>query len=219
MGMGMLAVAGLPPMMMWAHHDILGHMAQHLLIGMFAPVFLVRGVPLTLLLKSLSAAKARYVVGILRNDAVGAISHPIAALLLNIGGMYLLYLTPLYALSLSNTFVHHFVHVHFFMAGYLFCWSIAGQEVIGKRPSVPLRAWVLFVGIAAHAFLGKYMYANILPDGTPFSGTAIREAAKAMYYWGDLAELILAAFFFWDIALGSYTVQKQRVLNAMMLLR
>lgn len=59
---------------------------------------------------------------------IGWLSHPISALFLNIGGMYVLYLTPLYETSLHSTAVHYWVHIHFLMAGYLFAWAIAGPD-------------------------------------------------------------------------------------------
>jgi len=84
----------------------------------------------------------------------------------------------------------------FHTSGYLFTWAIIGPDAVPGRPGLRTRGLALFLGIAAHAFLGKYMYAQLLPHGSPFSADAIRTAAKIMYYWGDLAELILAAFFF-----------------------
>ncbi|MFC3199990.1 cytochrome c oxidase assembly protein [Parapedobacter deserti] len=202
-GVGMLTIAASPVFMAWAHRDIVGHMAQHLLIGMYAPIFLVMGAPVTLLLKVLPTTYARRFMTFLKSGFFRGISHPATAMLLNIGGMYLLYLTPLYVASLNDTVLHYLIHVHFLAAGFLFTWAIIGPDPVPRRPTFNTRAWVLFLSIAAHAFLGKYMYAQLLPHGSPFSDEAIRGAAKTMYYWGDLSELILAAFFFASIPLVS----------------
>lgn len=40
-GIMLLGVAFFPDFMQWAHHSIKGHMVQHILVGMIAPIFLV----------------------------------------------------------------------------------------------------------------------------------------------------------------------------------
>ncbi|MCC9166356.1 cytochrome c oxidase assembly protein [Pontibacter harenae] len=202
-GICLLGVAMLPKLMQWAHQDLRGHMVQHLLIGMFAPLFLVLGAPITLALKALPTKLARNVTAILRSRMFYLVSHPITAFILNIGGMYLLYLTPLYLRSLTNPYLHYAIHLHFLLAGYLFVWSMVGLDPVPKRPSILLRVLVLFVSIAAHAFLSKFMYAYLYPLNSPYSSIEIREAAKLMYYWGDLSELLLT------IALFSLWYQKR----------
>ncbi|ALJ01223.1 hypothetical protein DC20_05085 [Rufibacter tibetensis] len=198
-GMGLLGIAVLPTLMQWAHQDLRGHMVQHLLIGMFAPLFLVLGAPITLALKALPVKAARWITSILRSEFFYSISHPITAFVLNIGGMYLLYLTPLYIESLGKPYLHYLMHVHFLLAGYLFTWSMIGPDPVPKHPSFLLRVSVLFISIAAHAFLSKFMYAYIYPLNSPHSAEQIREATKLMYYWGDLSELLLiiALFTIW----------------------
>lgn len=195
-GLLLLGIAMLPSMMQWAHQDLVGHMVQHLLIGMYGPLFLVLGAPVMLALKALPVSSARTVTAILRSKVSYVLSHPVTALLLNMGGMYLLYLTPLYVKSLTNPFLHYLIHFHFLAAGILFTWSMIGQEPVAKRPAFGTRVFVLFISIAAHAFLSKFMYAYLYPINSPHSADQIREAAKLMYYWGDLSELLLAVVLF-----------------------
>lgn len=192
LGSVLLAVSMLPSLMAWAHQDLRGHMVQHLLIGMYAPLFLVLGAPVTLALKVLPVNTARGVTAVLRSSVFYFVSHPITAFLLNIGGMYLLYLTPLYVESLANPILHYLIHIHFLAAGYLFTWSMIGQEPVPRRPTFNVRVFILFISIAAHAFLSKFMYAYLYPLNSTNSNTQIQEAAKLMYYWGDLSELLLA---------------------------
>jgi len=195
-GIGLLFAALLPPVADWAHHDLRGHMVQHLLLGMFAPLGLVLGAPGTLALRTLPAGGARRIVALLAARPVRGLIHPVTALVLDIGGMYLLYLTPLYALSLADPAVHLLVHVHFVLSGYLFAWAIAGPDPAPARPGPWARLAVLFLATAAHATLGKLMYAYGWPRGTPHDLEEIRAAAQLMYYGGDLAELLLAVAFF-----------------------
>src|SRR5690606_9443674 len=133
-GIVLVIVAMSPPVSGWAHGDLRGHMVQHLMLGMFAPLALVLGAPGTLLLRNVSLATARRIVAILGTRPVRVVIHPFTAAMLNIGVMYVLYLTPLYSYSLNNAFLHLFIHVHFLMAGYLFVWSIAGPDPAPHRP-------------------------------------------------------------------------------------
>lgn len=191
LGASTLIIALLPAVVSFAHHDLRGHMAQHLLIGMFAPLGLVFGAPVSLTLRCSPAGFSRWLVRFLQKPFVRFISHPVSALFLNIGGMYLLYLTPLYAQMLHSTIVHALVHWHFLVAGCLFTWAIAGPDPAPHRPSPSYRLVVIFVSMATHAFLAKAMYAYGFPEGTSSSAQEVMSAAKIMYYGGDIAELVL----------------------------
>lgn len=193
LGSTLLAVAFWPSSMAWAHADLVGHMTLHLLIGMFAPLAWVLAAPVTLLLRTLPQAGGKRVVALLQGRFVRFVAHPVTALLLNIGGMYVLYLTPLYAASLESWLLHYAIHLHFLLAGYLFCWAIlAGPDVSPHRLSLRFRLGVLFAAIATHSLLGKLMYSQGWPRGTGHSLEEIRAAAQWMYYGGDLAEGLLA---------------------------
>ncbi len=195
-GIVMLIVAMLPSIMHWAHQDLRGHMVQHLLIGMYAPLFLVLGAPILLALKALPVSIARVMTYVLRSHLFYILSHPFTAFILNIGGMYLLYLTPLYIMSLNNPILHYGIHLHFLLAGYLFTWSLIGQEPVQVRVSFNMRVFMLFISIAFHAFLSKFMYAYLYPLNSPHSSEQIEAASKLMYYWGDLSELLLTIALF-----------------------
>ncbi|MGM8228344.1 cytochrome c oxidase assembly protein [Cellvibrio sp. ARAG 10.3] len=168
-------------------------------MGMFAPLAWVLASPMTLALYSLPVRYARWSSNLLHHSFFFYLTHPITATLLNIGGMYLLYATPLYQASLNNLALHLMIHVHFIFAGYLYCWSIAGCEPSFHPFSFKMRLTVLLLGIAAHSYLAKLMYINLWPS-LPFyssdSADNIQTAAKIMYYGGDLAEGLLAMALF-----------------------
>lgn len=194
LGGAALLLAGVSaPVVAWAHADLRGHMAQHLLLGMLAPLLLALGAPVTLLLASLPAAAARRLVRVLASRPLRTLAHPVTALVLNVGGMVALYATPLYALSQHRPWLHVLVHYHFVAAGYLFSWSIAGPDPAPHRPSLRYRGIVLFAGIAIHSVLAKLMYVHGWPHGTTATIEEIRSAAQWMYYGGDLAEMLLLA--------------------------
>lgn len=192
-GVALVMAALLPPVAGFAHQDFRGHMAQHLVLGMFGPLLLVLGAPMSLLLRRLRPIAARMLVRFLHSPTVTVLSHPVATLFMNVGGMYLLYLSPLYARSLSDPTLHAWVHLHFIIAGYLFTWSITGPDPGPQRPTPRFRLAILFVAMALHAILAKAMYAYGWPRGSGHSLAEIQAAAKLMYYGGDIAELLLLA--------------------------
>lgn len=198
-GCALLVISFSPPVADYAHHHFTGHTIQHLLLAMLAPLGLVLGAPVTLALRTLPVPAAGAISKLLRSPFFHFISHPVTALLLNIGGMFCLYLTPLYNLMHEDNLVHALVHFHFFAAGYLFIWSIAGPDPAPRRPKMLLRTTVLFLSMAAHAYLSKFMYAYSYPKTSLHSEAAIKEGAKWMYYGGDVAELLLviALFALW----------------------
>jgi putative membrane protein len=187
-GLGTLAIAVVPPV---AGHGFPAHMAQHLLIGMYAPLFLVLAAPVTLLLGSLSTDRARRLTRLARSRPVAVLANPVTALTLNIGGLALLYFTPLYQATTHSPLLHHLVHLHFLAAGYLLAWTIAGPDPAPHRPSVPTRLVLLGVAIAAHAVLAQLIYAGVLVD-LPVPDDQRRAGGDLMYYGGDTAELLLA---------------------------
>ncbi|MFI5836967.1 cytochrome c oxidase assembly protein [Micromonospora sp. NPDC051300] len=171
--------------------DFVGHMWQHLLIGMLAPLALILGAPVTLLLRTLDRRAGRRLVHLLRHPLARVLGHPVTGLLLTAGGLWLLYLTPLYRATLDSPALHTVVQAHFLLSGCLFAWSIAGPDPGPHRPRVPVRLVVLGVGVAAHATIAQLLYAGALAD-VPATGAELRAGATLMYYLGDLAEIALA---------------------------
>lgn len=140
---------------------------------------------------------AKNLVRVLHSRVVRWLSHPVTALALNLGGMGVLYLTPLYSMMHEYAVLHTFVHVHFFVAGCLFSWAILQLEPAGSiRVSAPMRLTVLFVAIAAHANIAKAMFAFGFPRQTAHSLAEIEQAAKIMYYGGDFSEMLLMIVLF-----------------------
>ena len=179
--------------------DPRGHMAQHLLLGMLAPLGLVLGAPVTLLLRVAPPPVRRVVGRLLRARPLHLIAHPVTAALLSTGGLALVLLTPLYAAAERHSALHHALHLHYVAAGYLFAWSLAGPDPAPRRPGLAVRVGALLGAAAGHAVLAKYLYANAetLPPGlTDRDPAAFQSAAQLMYYGGDLAELLLAVALF-----------------------
>ncbi|MEU1756665.1 cytochrome c oxidase assembly protein [Micromonospora matsumotoense] len=184
-GTAVLAVALLLPA-----HDLVGHVWQHLLVGMLTPLGLVLGAPGTLALRTVRPRIGRAALRLLRRPALTVATHPVTGLLLTTGGLYLLHLTPLYRATLTHPGLHPLLLLHFLLSGYVFTWAIAGPDPGPHRPGVPVRLVVLGLSVAAHATLAQLMYAGLVDAAVP--ADQLRTAATLMYYVGDLAEILLA---------------------------
>ena len=195
-GIALVLIAFSPNLMTQAHDSIKVHMVQHILVAMVSPIFLVLGRPVTLILMTTPAKFARTIIGILRNKLFLFLSSPLIGFALNIGGMFALYLTGLYSIALKNPLLHFVIHIHFLVAGYIFTWSIIGLDPVRVRPSFKIKIAVVFLTIACHTFLSKFMYAFNVPLTSNESASEVQEAAKLMYYWGDVSELLLLVLLF-----------------------
>ena len=175
-----------------------GHMVQHLLLGAAAPLALVLGAPVTLLLGALSPAARRPVAVALHARGLRVLAHPAAGAVLSVGGLYLLYLTPLYATSTRSELVHVLVHAHLLVSGCLFAWAVAGPDPAPRRPGTGVRVAVLVVAGGAHAVLAQLLFARAgeLPPGAGLGAAEVRAAAQLMYHGGHLADLALLVALF-----------------------
>ncbi|MET8911383.1 cytochrome c oxidase assembly protein [Micromonospora sp. NPDC004551] len=150
---------------------------------MLAPLALVLGAPGTLALRTVDRRVGRAALRLLRHPVLRVLAHPVTGLLLTAGGLWLLYLTPLYRATLNQPALHALVLLHFVLSGYLFAWSIAGPDPGPHRPRVPVRLVVLGAGVAAHAVPAQLLYAGVLVD-VPVTGDELRAGATVMYYGG-----------------------------------
>jgi len=171
-----------------AHRSFPAHMVAHLVIGMAAPVLLVLAAPATLALRTLGAVPARRVSRALRSGPARVLTHPVTAGLLNIGGLYVLYLTPLHARMGADPVLHVLVMGHLLLAGYLYTVALISLDPAPHRASYPLRSVVFVLTLAAHGILAKLLYAHP-PVGVPSADA--QAGAQLMYYGGDVVEAAL----------------------------
>lgn len=194
-----LLASGVSPLMTdLVHTDARGHMVQHLLLGMYAPLGLVLAAPVTLLLGASSTKNRRRIATVLDSFPVRVTSHPMVAGVIDMGGLYVLYLTGLYAASMHSALLHWVINIHFVLAGTLFTWAIVGPDPAPHRPGPRARLVALVLTAASHAYLAKMLYAraSALPPGGGHAAAEMEQAAQVMYYGGDLAEIALAVTFF-----------------------
>lgn len=165
------------------------HMAAHVMAGMLAPLLLVAAAPITLALRALHASRARLLSRVLRSRVARIASHPVIAALLSVGGMWVLYASPLFALAQASVTVHLLVMIHTLLAGYLFTAALVGIDPSPHRAGFGLRVGVLVIALAAHGVLAKTIYAEGLPG---IALADVQAGAQLMYYAGDVIDAALA---------------------------
>ncbi|KQL37724.1 hypothetical protein AN960_15800 [Bacillus sp. FJAT-25509] len=191
-----ILISVIGPIAKLSHHLFVFHMIMHLLLGMLAPFFIALSRPITLLLTSLKTQHARSVSRLLRSAPVQLLTHPISTLLLNIGGLWLLYTSTVFNLMHKSTLFLNFVHIHLFLSGYLFTISIIAIEPISHKFSFLFRSSIMILAIAGHDILSKLLFSNPL-DSYGFND--VQFGAVLMYYGGDFVDLLIitALCYFW----------------------
>ncbi|MEH7120610.1 cytochrome c oxidase assembly protein [Neobacillus vireti] len=184
------AVSG--PIANRSHLDFNAHMLVHLLLGMLAPLLLVLAAPMTLTLKTVNVKLGRRLTKVLRSKFVCFISGPITSSVMNIGVLWLLYSSTLYRQMHEIPLLNVVVHVHIFLAGYVFTSSIIYIDPAPHRTSFLYRAMVFATALAGHGILAKYIYAHP-PAGVP--AEQAQGAGMLMYYGGDAIDLVLIVIF------------------------
>ncbi|WP_291037382.1 cytochrome c oxidase assembly protein [Herbiconiux sp.] len=188
--LGTASVAG--PLAAAAHASFVAHMWGHLLAGMLAPVLLVLAAPVTLALRTLDVVPARRLSRLLRSRPARFVAHPVTAAVLSVGGLWVLYATPLLERMQGDPLLHLVVQAHVLVAGCLFTAAVIGLDPRPHAPSRVLVAVVLVLATAAHGILAKHLYAS------PPSSVALadaREGAQLMYYAGAWIEAVVIVVF------------------------
>jgi len=205
-----VAAAVLPPI---ARHDELfpAHAGQHLLLGMAAPAFLALSGPVTLALRTLPRRSRRVLLRLLHSFPGAVLAAPATAVVLDLGGLYALYLTGLYQAAEHDDLVHAAVHVHMFLVGCLLSWAVIGIDPVRRRPGTGVRLTVLIIAAAGHDTLAKLIYARDLSAGGG-SIASRHTGAELMYYGGTVIEVAFAAFVMaqWYLASGRALTRTRR---------
>lgn len=176
------------------HNDFVMHMYSHLLIGMICPLFLCLAQPLTLLLRNLPVTQARKLTSILKSTYFQIITHPVVAMIINIGGLWFLYTSSLFYVMHEVFIVNIIVHIHLFLGGYFFTISVLSIPPLPNRASFKLRAITLIIYMALHSILAKWLYANPLIADI----ASVQKGAVIMYYGGDIVDVLMVIILLYD---------------------
>lgn len=186
LGLALALLTVLGPLPALAHTDFAWLALSHVAAGMLAPLLLVLSRPVTLALRVMDKMPARRTVRLLRSTPARFLSHPLTAAVLNVGGMFLMFRTPLFEAMSTLPPVHWLVTFHLVAAGYLWTAALIGRDPNPHRAGLRLRAAVLVATAAAHNILAKSLYADP-PAGVP--AAAAESGAVVMYYAGGAVEI------------------------------
>lgn len=137
------------------------HMAQHMVLAMLSPIFLVLGAPITLALRALKPAAIKgdrgpreWLVVMLHSRVVNVLTHPAVATIIFVASTYVLYFTPLFEAAMRAHLGHIAMLLHFLLTGGLFYWVLIGVDPAPHKLPYIGRILVLFVTMPFHAFFG-----------------------------------------------------------------
>ena len=139
-----------------AYDDVLFsvHMVQHLMLIMVAPVFLVAGRPVMLLLHASHNPLHRWTLSVVRSRVVTALTCPPVAAAIYGGTIVITHLTSFMNVTLQHENVHNGEHLLYLVAGYLYFLPVLGSEPIRWRLSFPMRFVMLALTMPFDTFVG-----------------------------------------------------------------
>jgi putative copper resistance protein D len=172
-----------------------GHMVEHVLIGMVAPVLLVLGAPITLALQASGPASARSLRRLLHSPGARVLTHPLVAWAIFGMTLVVLVFSPVLEWSVHHDAVHALVHLHFLLAGYLFVATMLVIDPIPRPLPHGARLLAILFAVPFHAIVGMALATAsqpLFPSVYP-SVSDQRSAAAVLWASGELFTLALAA--------------------------
>lgn len=154
------------------------HMIVHMSLNMLAPVLLVLGGVVTLLLRATTphsrteaAGPHEWITAVLHWPGTRIIYSPILVFILYIGSYYALYMSPLFENLIRYHWAHQAMNVHFLVVGYLFYGLVIGVD----RPPRPLppigKLGFVLAAMPFHAFFGIILMTATTPIAENFYQT------------------------------------------------
>jgi len=146
----------------YSHVMFSAHMAQHMVLVMLVPIFLVLGAPFTLALRTLprnpgQLGPREWLTAALHSRTVAFLANPIVASIVFLAGFYGLYYTPLYAWLMPSHWGHIAMNLYFVLSGFLFFWALIGVDPGPKRPPFLARMIVMIIVMPLHSFFAISM--------------------------------------------------------------
>jgi cytochrome c oxidase assembly factor CtaG len=154
-----------------AYDDVLFsvHMIQHLMLIMIAPVLLVAGRPVMLLLHASRNPVHRWTMQLVRSRVVTALTCPPVAASIYGATIVGTHLTSFMNVVLLHQNVHDAEHLLYLVAGYLYFLPVLGSEPIKWKMSFPTRFVLLALSMPFDTFVGVVLLET---DHEPFSAYA-----------------------------------------------
>jgi putative copper resistance protein D len=203
-GMLLLAIALVPPLERAADLSFTAHVAQHLLLSLFAPPLIALGAPVTLALRAGPPGLARSITRVLRTRPVTVLTNPIVGWMLFVVTPFVYHLTWLFDGAIRSTPAHIVEHAVLLGSALIYWWPIVGVDPSPHPVSYPARILSLFLAMPAMTFLalaiylaGTPLYASYLDvAGTSVASVLADQRAGAVTMWlvGNLWMVITMLF-------------------------
>jgi cytochrome c oxidase assembly factor CtaG/putative copper export protein len=131
------------------------HMVQHMTLSMIAPVLLVLGMPITLGLRAFTPSPSpnrgphEWITWWLSGRVSQVITHPVFVVAIGTVGLFGLYFTPLFTMTMTSHVGHVLMLSYFLASGFLFYWVVLGLDPGPKSlaPWARLLALLIFMSI------------------------------------------------------------------------
>ncbi|GAA1439189.1 cytochrome c oxidase assembly protein [Nocardiopsis tropica] len=134
------------------------HMFQHMILTMLAPVFLLMGAPVTLMLRALPAGRGRRaaprraLVWLLHSPIAKVGAHPAFTLSLFVFSLYGVYFTPIFDTLMSSVWGHYLMLLHFVITGVVFFGPVLMVDPWPGTKNHLIRMMLMMAGLPFHAF-------------------------------------------------------------------
>lgn len=142
------------------------HMAQHMVLSMVAPIFILYGAPFTLALRALPArglgsGARRFLVMLLGSRFFKVMGGVAVRWFLFLTGLYVVYFTPIFDWLMQSVWGHNFMLIHFILTGVLFFGPLVRADPWPATPNPAYRLLETFLSMPFHSFFGiAVMMAN-----------------------------------------------------------
>ncbi len=173
------------------------HMIVHMSLNMLAPILLVMGGIITLLLRAtrsnpgLPAGVHSWLLWVLQWRALRFVYNPLFVFILFVSSYYGLYFSGIFGEYMRFHWAHQLMNVHFLIAGYLFYGLVIGVD----RPPRPLphigKLGFALAAMPFHAFFGVILMTR---DGNIVAENFYRyldlpwaDLAQSQYFGGGVA--------------------------------
>lgn len=157
-GLGTITVVGFSFIGVYADTLFWVRALQNLVLIMLTPLFFALGAPLTLL-RELLPAQSRAQAGVLLHSVTARVlTFPLVVTVVLVAPPLVLYLSPLYELSLRNTVVGGLVGGGLVATGFIYYWSRLRVDPVPQSSSYLVTMWITMVEVLVDAVLGLTLW-------------------------------------------------------------
>jgi len=157
-GVGSIAVVGFSFIGVYADTLFWVRALQNLLLIMLTPLFFALGAPLTLLRELLPAQERARAGALLHSVGARVLTFPLVVTAVLVVPPLVLYLSPLYDLSLRNTVVGGLVGGGLVVTGFIYYWSRLRVDPVPQASSYLVTMWITLAEVLVDAILGLTLW-------------------------------------------------------------